>query len=204
MAVSLHNLRTCPTCGLAQSIPVAIPPKMRACCHRCGTTIALWSRAVRTNRAATAFAAAALIFYPLAMTLPMARVEQLGHMHEASVLTGIGTLLGRGLWFIAAIILLCSVVFPLAKLIGLLVLSSGGFALAHHHKAWVYRIIEWTGRWGMLDVLLVAILVTAIKLGDLVTITPGPAAIAFASTVLLSLAASACFDPHVLWKRYEE
>ena len=200
MAVTLDTLRTCPTCGLVQSLPV-IPPRMRACCHRCNTTMATWSKVVRTNRAAAAFAVAALVFYPLAMTLPMVRVERLGYAQEASVLTGIGTLFGRGQWFIGLIVLFCSVVFPLAKLFGLLILSSGGFALAHHHKAWVHRLVEWTGRWGMLDVLLVAILVAAIKLGDVVSVTAGPAAFAFACTVLLSLAAGAAFDPHVLWRR---
>lgn len=203
MSASLENLRTCPTCGLVQSLP-AIPPRMRACCRRCHTTLAGWSRTARTNRAAAALALAALLFYPLAMTLPMVRVERMGYTQDAGVLTGIGTLFGRGQWFIAVIILLCSVIFPLAKLFGLLILSSGGFSLAHHHKAWVYRVIDWTGRWGMLDVLLVAILVAAIKLGDVVNITPGPAALAFALTVLLSLAAGAAFNPHALWKRRSE
>lgn len=203
MAALLDNLRTCPTCGLVQTMP-AIPPRMRACCHRCHTTLASWSRTVRTNRTAAALAIAALVFYPLAMTLPMVRVERMGYTETSGVLTGIGTLFGHGQWFIAIIILLCSVAFPLAKLFGLLILCSGGFSLAHHHKAWVYRVIDWTGRWGMLDVLLVAILVAAIKLGDLVNITPGPAAIAFTLTVLLSLAAGTAFDPHVLWRRREE
>ena len=52
----------------------------------------------------------------------------------------------------------------------------------------------------MLDVLLVALLVAAVKLGDLVEVTPGPAALAFAAVVVLSLVAAACFDPHGLWE----
>jgi paraquat-inducible protein A len=51
----------------------------------------------------------------------------------------------------------------------------------------------------MLDVLAVAVLVAAVKLGDMVELTPGPAAIAFAAVVILSLLAAASFDPHVLW-----
>lgn len=196
------QLRTCPTCGLAQILP-DVPKRMRACCHRCGTSLISRTRLLRTNSRTAAITVAALIFYPLAMGLPMVTVERLGYTQQTSILEGIGTLFARGHLFIAVIVLLCSVVFPLAKLLGLLVLSAGGFTLAHRHKARTYKLVEWTGRWGMLDVLLVAILVAAIKLGDLVTVTAGPAAFAFAITVILSLIASAVFDPHALWRAAE-
>ncbi|MCA8981409.1 MAG: paraquat-inducible protein A, partial [Planctomycetes bacterium] len=62
-------------------------------------------------------------------------------------------------------------------------------------------IVEWAGRWGMLDVLLIAMVVTWVKVGDLVEVTPGPGVIAFTLCVLLSLLASARFDPHVLWEQ---
>jgi len=200
--IAPSRLRTCPTCGLAQKLP-DVPRRMRACCHRCGTALISQSRLLRTSSRTAAIATAALIFYPLAMLLPMVTVERLGYTRQTSILDGIGTLFAEGDTFIAIIVLLCSVVFPLAKLLGLLTLSAGGFTLAHHHKAWTYTLVEWTGRWGMLDVLLVAILVAAIKLGDLVQVTAGPAAYAFALTVILSLAASAVFDPHALWRASE-
>jgi len=63
-----------------------------------------------------------------------------------------------------------------------------------------YRLIEWTGRFGMLDVLLIAIVVAWIKFGELFEVSAGPAALTFASVVLLSLFASASFDPHALWQ----
>ncbi len=198
-AINADRLRTCPTCGQAQILP-EIPQRMRACCCRCDTGLITEKRLLRSNSRTAAIATAALMLYPLAMTLPMIRIERFGYAEQSSILTGIGTLFARGNWFIGAIVLLCSVVFPLAKLLGLLTLAAGGFNLAHHHKAWTYRLVEWTGRWGMLDVLLVAILVAAIKLGDLVDVTAGPAAVAFAITVLLSLTASACFEPHALWR----
>jgi len=62
-----------------------------------------------------------------------------------------------------------------------------------------YRLVEWTGRWGMLDVLLVAILVAVLKLGDLMTVSAGPGLLAFTACVTLSLFAAASFDPHGLW-----
>ncbi len=110
------------------------------------------------------------------------------------------TLLTSGQWFVGAIVFLCSVLLPLGKLGALFILSRDQVALRAHHRAWTYRFVEWTGRFGMLDVLLVAILVAVMKLGSVVTIRPGPAAVAFTCCVLLSLLASSLFDPHSLWE----
>ena len=172
---------------------------MRACCPRCATTLARPHAAARSASRTAALAAAAVILYPLAVTLPMVRIEKFGHLHEASIVEGVVTLLASGHVLIGVVVLLCSIVLPLGKLAALLTLSLGGVSLRHSARAATYRVVEFTGRWGMLDVLLVAILVAAVKLGDLVEVTAGPAAFAFTACVLLSLAASAAFDPHGIW-----
>lgn len=190
-------IRACPCCGLAQRIP-AVPPGMRACCVRCGTP--LQRRAyLRSNSLTAAVALAALILYPLAVSLPMIRIEKFGHRTEASILEGTATLLSSGHLVVGVVVLLCSVVLPLGKLAALLVLSSGGMLMRREHRALTYRIVEWTGRWGMLDVLLVAIMIAAIKIGDLVDVSAGPATLAFTCCVVLSLVATAAFDSHSLW-----
>ena len=176
-----------------------VPTGKRARCGRCGTIFRRWRSVVRSNRLATALAVSALILYPMAVTLPMIRVERFGHQNDASILQGTRELLTEGDIFVGIIVLLCSVVLPLGKLIGLLMLGSGGVLLRREHRALTYQIVEWTGRWGMLDVLLVAILVAVLKVGDYVQVTAGPAALAFTLTVLLSLLATAAFDPHSLW-----
>ena len=73
--------------------------------------------------------------------------------------------------------------------------------LGDERRALTYHLVEWTGRWGMLDVLLVALLVAVLKLGELVQLSAGPAALAFTGCVLLNLLASASFDPHALWRK---
>lgn len=198
MADSTIHLRTCPTCGLAQTVD-DVPPRHRACCRRCRSTLIRSSTVRRSSQRTVAIAAAALILYPLAILLPIVRVEQLGYVRTNSVLSGIASLFSVGDVVIGLVVLVCSVVLPLAKLGGLLALSAGGAGLTHRHRALTYRLVEATGRWGMLDVLLVAALVAAVKLGDLVEITPGPGAVAFAAVVVLSLLASASFSPHMLW-----
>ncbi len=68
------------------------------------------------------------------------------------------------------------------------------------HRAWVYHVVEWAGRWSMMDVLLLALMVTLVKLGDLVQFSLGSAVWAFVMCVVMSLIASAMFDPHAIWE----
>lgn len=158
---------------------------------------------VRSRHRTAAVALAALILYPLAVSLPIMRIERFGHRTEASVLEGGWRLLTSGHVIVGAVVFLCSIVFPLGKLVALLVLCSGALRLRREHKAFTYHLVEWTGRWGMLDVLLVAVLVAALKLGDIVDVSAGPAALTFTACVVLSLAATAFYDPHSLWEAPE-
>lgn len=153
----------------------------------------------RGNAPAFSAAIAALLIYPFAILLPIMRLEQLGHSTEASIWSGSLGLLREGELFVGGIVLLCSVVLPLVKLLGLVVLCTSD-RFATRHRARFYRGIEMAGRWGMLDVLLIAVVVAWVKMGDLVEVRPGPAALAFTLCVLLSLIASARFDPHALWE----
>jgi paraquat-inducible protein A len=127
--------------------------------------------------------------------LPIVTVERFGHLNRASIIDGVSTLLGSGHIVIGLVVLLCSIILPIGKLLGLLVLCGAGNFLRHEHRGLTFRLIELTGRWGMLDVLLVAILVAVLKIGDFVDVSPGPAALAFTTCVLLSLVAAATFQP---------
>jgi len=197
-----HVLKACHCCGLVQELP-DLPAEARAMCARCGVVV--WDPARRSGsqRRTAGAALAALILYPFAITLPIMSLERFGHSSEASIWTGSVGLLAKGEIFVGAVVLLCSVALPLAKLSGLLALTLGRRRFTKKSRGRMYRWIEWTGRWGMLDVLLVAVVVAWIKIGDLVDVRPGPAALAFTLCVLLSLLASAWFDPHALWDEDE-
>ena len=127
-------IRSCPCCGLGQTVP-PVPPGMRACCARCGTSLHKRSTILRSNSRTAAIALAALVLYPLAVSLPMIRVERFGHHNEASILEGTATLLASGHVVVGLIVLLCSVILPLGKLLALLLLSAGGLRLRHQHRA---------------------------------------------------------------------
>lgn len=155
---------------------------------------------------AGAFALAALILYPLAMSLPILEIHRLGIHREATIWSGAVQLMADHQIFVGLIVFLCSIVIPLLKIGGMFAVCVGGartFAgepiLRPHHRFLTYRLIEVLGRWGMVDVLLVAILVAAVKLGNWVEVHPGPGALAFSGVVLLSMLSSAVFDPAAIW-----
>ena len=193
------GLKACPCCGMVQLVGT-VPAGSRALCARCGGTLVSSLRRARSNARAFHLALAALILYPLAISLPIMRIERLGNVNEASIWTGSVGLLQRGEFLVGGVVLLCSVLIPLAKLVGLLFITSRSGLVSHRRRVHTYRWIEWTGRFGMLDVLLIAIVVAWIKFGGLFEVSAGPAALSFASVVLLSLFASASFDPHALWR----
>jgi paraquat-inducible protein A len=172
---------------------------MRVCCARCEGGLRLGGRRRVSNSRTAAIAVAALVLFPLAVTLPMISIEKFGHEHEAGIIEGVTALLSRGNLVVGLVVLVCSMVLPIMKLAAILVLTSGRF-MRQSHRAMTYRLVEWTGRWGMLDVLLVAILVAVLKLGDMVEVSVGPGLATFTACVALSLVAAASFDPHNLWE----
>ena len=197
----------CVVCGLVQWIPESRPGEVCRCA-RCDERFrAVDRRGASVRRAwVVSLAIAALVLYPAAMMLPVMRIERLGYAKETTVWGGVVSLIEDGHAVIGMIVLLCSIVIPLSKLVAMLWLSaatsrgdSGRDARPGAPHRLTHAAVEFLGRWGMLDVLLVAVLVAAIKLGDLMTVRAGPGVAAFGAMVVLSLLASAVFEPRDLW-----
>ncbi len=197
-ALDAAILCACPTCGLIQRLP-PIPPAKRPACRRCRSAL---HRRSPTRNASTvaALSLAGLILYPFAILLPVLRMHEMGFSTTTNIWDGMVSLFASDQILVGAIVLVCSVVAPLGKLAAMLALCLGDILLHRRHQAFTYRAVEWLGRWGMLDVLLVATLVAAVKLGDWVEVQPGPGVLAFAAVVLLSMLASAAFDPRAIWQ----
>lgn len=193
------RLQSCSCCGLIQQVP-PYGPGHAAFCGRCNTRL---RNPGRRNAGSAILALAALILYPVAITLPMLRIEQLGHETHNSLLGGVIALITEGYWFIGLIVFLCSVVLPPAKLATLWVLAQLDPSHPGEHRARLFRIVEAIGKWSMLDVMLVAVLVAFVKLGDLVEIEAGPGMVAFAVMVIFSLIAGLLFNPHAMWHPQE-
>lgn len=200
--------KACRWCGFLQAVPPhsSLSPGENARCARCGAVIDHVGDTRTLDRAA-AFALAALVMYPAAMILPVLEIRKLGHTRSSTIWSGTVELLAEGQMFVGVVVFLCSVVIPLVKIFGILWLwhtvrgRDGGFIrISPHTRALAFRAIDWIGRWGMLDVLLVAVLVAAVKLGDWMDVAPGPGVAAYAAVVIFSLLASATFNPHALWE----
>lgn len=192
-------IRSCHCCGLAHWVEPA-PEGLARVCARCATPLPSRARRGGRNRWAVACALAAVALYPLAIGLPVMEVEQLGHSHAASIAAGTVELLAQGEVAVGLAVLVCSLVFPLFKLTGIVLLGlAPRWLRSPRRRAQAWHAIEFIGRWGTLDVLLVAVLVAALKLGDLVEVQPGPGVSAFGAMVGLSLLASTLFDPHAMW-----
>lgn len=193
------RLRACHCCGLVQTVR-RLEAGEAAHCARCGSKIdSAWRSGSRSSARCLAAALGGLILYFPAILLPILEIEKLGHHHTASLLGGTLDLLWQGSWFVGIVVLLFSIILPLVKLLALLELSTIGIT-HRRHRAWTYRLVEWTGRWSMMDVLLLALLVALVKLGELVSFHLGPAVVAFVMCVLMSLIASIVFDPHAIWE----
>lgn len=191
----MERLKSCHCCGLIQRAPEGL----RLMCARCETSLEGWWRRLGGNHWTLALALAAIVLYVPAMTLPFLRIERLGHAHESNLPAGVRALYIQGHWLVATVVLVFSIVTPVVKLGLLLLLSQRRWRLPERSRAATYRLVEHLGRWGMLDVLLVAVLVAFVKLGGLVEFRAGGGLAIFASFVLCSLLASAAFDPYWLW-----
>jgi len=105
------------------------------------------------------------------------------------------------MWFIAVIVFLASILIPLLKLLGLFFLVATARSTRwRRERTRIYQVIDVIGPWAMLDVFLLAILVALVKLGELATVLPGPGLIAFTAVVVLTILASATFDPRLIWE----
>ncbi|MGR3469317.1 MAG: paraquat-inducible protein A, partial [Shimia sp.] len=112
-----------------------------------------------------------------------------------------------GEWLIAAIILIASVAIPVAKFIAIAILAltaARGRPAKEHSRLHMYEVVEFIGRWSMIDVFVVAILVALVQLSSLATIQPGPAALAFAASVIFTMLSAKAFDSRLIWDKAPE
>lgn len=195
------HLQACHCCGLIQTIPL-LQENESAECIRCGSHFPKRSEHDHSaSRTAAAALAALILFWP-AVLLPILEIEQLGMKSKSSVIGGIIDLFQHGSYFVGTVVFVFSIVFPLTKIVLLFELSF--LELLHRkHKAMTLRLMEHLGKWSMLDVLLLAFMVMLVKLGEMVEFHFGPAIVAFILCVTMSMVASLCFDPHVIWNEEE-
>jgi paraquat-inducible protein A len=200
----MAELISCRVCGQPHAME-PLPEGTTAECSRCHSTLA--HHTVGSLHRTAAFALAALILYIPANLFPILRFEIYGAVQDNTVWQGCVRLWQDGDVFVAIIVFLASMLIPLLKLLGLFFLvitTQLGYSRGLMFRTWITRFIETIGRWAMLDVFVLAVLVSLVKLKRLGTVIPGPGLFAFTAVVVLTLLASASFDPRLIWKEAEE
>ena len=197
-----ESIAACDTCGLVQELE-GLRPGTAAECIRCGSFIAARTTSRRLEVVA-ALSLAALVLYVPANIFPIMKMYMYGAYSESTVWDGIVLLMQYDQWLVAVIVFLASMVIPLVKLAGLfslVVTTRMGWGRRLRSRTQLYKFIDAVGPWAMLDVFLLAVLVALVKLSTWAKILPGPGLVAFTSVVVLTMLASAAFDPKSIWER---
>jgi len=199
------GLIACSVCHLLCPAASAEGPARRLKCPRCGAV--LHSRKPDSIARTWALVIAACIFYIPANLLPMTTVTSLGMVQSDTIMSGVVYFVQSGSWPIALVIFIASVFVPLLKLFILSYLLISVQRRSHFRpkdRTRLYLITEAVGRWSMLDIFVVTILVALVNLGALATIEAGPAALFFAAVVVITMLAAMSFDPRLIWDAKEK
>ncbi len=174
-------------------------------CPRCGA----WVERRRPNSFARSWAliiAAAILYLP-ANLFPIMTVISFGTGSPDTIFSGVVHLLRVGEWPLAALVFFASITVPVLKICGLALL----LVMAQRRSRWhlrertrLYRVIEAVGRWSMIDIFMLSILVALVRLGAVATVVPGVGAVSFAAVVVLTMIAALVFDPRLMWDRAGE
>jgi paraquat-inducible protein A len=172
----------------------------RVRCPRCGAP--LHARKPRSLERTWAYLIAAAVCYLPANLLPIMSVRTLGSVESDTIMGGIVYLLTHGMWPLALVVFVASFCVPLLKLVVL----TGLLISVHRRSSWrpvdrtrLYRITVAVGRWSMVDVFVVTILVALVHLGALASIEAEAGAVFFGAVVVITMLAAESFDPRLIW-----
>ncbi len=187
----------CDRCGLVYAQDCAD-------CTRCGS--ALQTRAPLSLQRTMAWLMAGLIAYLPANIYPMLLTSTLLERQESTILGGVVDLVHHGSFGVAFIVFAASVVIPVGKFLALFYLVFAvrrHWAMNSHQRHVMLEIVEFIGRWSMIDVFVVAILSALVQLDTVATINPGVAAVSFALSVVFTMLAAQSLDPRLIWDEAE-
>jgi len=171
---------------------------LAAHCARCG--FQLRRRRANSRLRTLTFSLAALILYFPSNLYPIVTAEYHGLHSETTIIQGIRSLFQDGQYFIAGLVFCTSILSPVIKIIGLLLLAiTLDWPRWKKTRTWVYQIIRIIDPWNMLEVFLLAISVSMIEMGRVATVHPGRGVFSFTAVVALTLLATLSFDPRLLW-----
>jgi paraquat-inducible protein A len=195
------GLIRCHDCGklnLTKQDPQDVQPE----CSRCHA--AVHQRNKNSIRRTWALVITSFFIFIPANTFPIMRVDFLGVPDRSTILDGILYFFKDGSYGIGIIILIASILVPLFKMIGLMIILLTITSGKNHflkQKAKMFRFIEFIGRWSMLDIFVIALLTVMVDFGFLTSIHTAPGATYFCIVVAATMIAAIVFDPRIMWDR---
>jgi paraquat-inducible protein A len=191
------GLVSCETCALLSRPAEATEPGY---CPRCGEELEL--RRHHSIQYTWALVIAAAICFIPANVLPVLSTTTLGSSDSDTIMGGVVFLYTSGSWPLALIVLIASVMIPLGKLVALaylLITVQRGSLGSNRERTRLYRMVEFIGRWSMLDVFVDTFTVALVQLQPLMFVEPGAGVVFFAAVVVLTMIAAESFDPRLIW-----
>jgi paraquat-inducible protein A len=192
------GLLVCEACGLVSRA------QPHALCARCGAH--LHPRKPHSLERTWALVIAACVLYLPANLLPVMVTGSFLGTQDDTIMSGVVYLWVSGSWPLALLVFFASITVPMLKLISmtlLLVTAQLRSRWRPHDRAKLYRLVEFVGRWSMLDIFVVAILSGLVQIGSLASVNAGPGAVAFGGVVVLTMIAAMTFDPRLIWDAME-
>lgn len=187
------GLVACQRCG-------QVHPLQTRYCTRCDGP--LQSRDTESLQKVWAWLIAGMIAYIPANIYPMLLTSTLVERSESTIIGGVIELFDHGSWGIATIVFAASVLIPVGKFIAIMYLAISvqrQSAANRHERHKAYEVVEFIGRWSMIDVFVVAILSALVQLDTIATVNPGIAAVSFALSVIFTMLSAQAFDSRLIW-----
>jgi paraquat-inducible protein A len=172
----------------------------RTLCPRCESPLS--ARRPHSLSTTAALVITAAVLYIPANVIPVMRTHEIFSDDDDTILSGVISLAHQGSWPIALLVFFASIVVPLLKLIAL---GDILFAIARgrvgnaRQRSRLFRIVEFVGRWSMLDVFALSLLASLVQIQSLALVEVRPGALAFAGVVVLTMLAAQSFDERLLW-----
>lgn len=170
-------------------------------CRRCGGV--LYRRKCNSLERTLALTLASLILFMLANTFPFMAFEMGVQIRETNLITGIIEFYEQGWPALAALVMMTTIIAPLVQCIGMIYILLPLQADRPPPKfTHVFRMVRGIQQWSMLEIFMLGILISLVKLSKMADIVPGVALFAFMGLIITQAAAVNILDPDMVWKRW--
>ncbi|PYD73443.1 paraquat-inducible membrane protein A [Novacetimonas hansenii] len=197
----VERLVACPSCGLVGEMEHPVSNlRCVGACPRCGHSV--WRRAPESLTRTTAYLIAAVVFYIPANLYPVMTFMRMGGGSGHTIIEGALELWSDGMIPLSLLVFFASITVPMLKIASLatmVIMTWRGSRRGLAQRTRLFRVVDMVGRWSMIDVFMISILVAVVRFNAMATVTANAGMVAFAAVVVLTLFAAWSFDPRIMW-----